>query len=125
MSGHTKWSEIRKLRPRTPEQEAAIQEGIREIRRENALTQLGRLHEVGQAELVEMLGMTPEEIARTEQADEPRLATLRRFVEALDGELIVQARYDGETFDLLQPSAMRNAQPATDDGQRATIPADG
>ncbi len=26
---------------------------------------------------------------------------MRRFIEALGGELIVQAKFDGETFDLL------------------------
>ena len=47
------------------------------------------------------LGVSQENVSRIERADEPQLSTMRRFIEALGGELIVQVRIDGETFDLL------------------------
>ncbi len=101
MSGHTPWAEIRNQRPRTPEQEAAIAEGTRAILRENALMLLRRSQRVTQQELATALGVSQVNISRIEREDEPQLSTMRRFIEALGGELIVQARIDGETFDLL------------------------
>ncbi len=101
MSGHTPWAEIRNKRARTPEQEAAIAEEARTILRENALAQLRRRHEITQEELAAALGVSQVNVSRIEHEDDPQLTTLRRFIEALGGELIVQARIDGETIDLL------------------------
>ncbi|MGI8688734.1 MAG: helix-turn-helix domain-containing protein [Thermomicrobiales bacterium] len=101
MSGHTLWTEIRSQRPRTPEQEAAIAEGTRAILRENALMRLRQNQRVTQQELATAIGVSQVNISRIEREDEPQLSTMRRFIEALGGELIVQARIDGETFDLL------------------------
>ncbi len=48
MSGHKKWSEIR--RQGTPEEEAEIAAEVRTILRENILTQLRRRNELSQEE---------------------------------------------------------------------------
>lgn len=101
MSGHTPWAEIRSQRPRTPEQEAAIAEGTRAILRENALMRLRQNQRVTQQELATAIGVSQVNISRIEREDEPQLSTMRRFVEALGGELIVQARIGDETIDLL------------------------
>lgn len=101
MSGHTKWSEIRNSHPRTPEREAAISQGVQEILRENALMRLRQHEHVTQQELAAALGVSQENISRIERADEPQLSTIRRFIEALGGKLIVQARIGDETIDLL------------------------
>lgn len=69
--------------------------------RENALTQLRRCKHMTQEELAAVLGVSQENVSRIERTAEPQIDTLRRFVEALGGELSVQARFDGETFDLL------------------------
>jgi ribosome-binding protein aMBF1 (putative translation factor) len=99
MSGHRPWSEIR--HQRSPEREAAIAEEVRAVLRENALAQLRRRREISQQELAAALGVSQVNVSRIEHADEPQIATMRRFIEALGGELIVQAKIDGETFDLL------------------------
>jgi len=68
---------------------------------------------VTQQELATALGVSQVNVSRIERADEPQLSTMRRFIEALGGELIVQARIDGETFDLLtteQPSSIASSQ---------------
>jgi DNA-binding XRE family transcriptional regulator len=101
MSGHTKWSEIRAQRKRTPEDEAAIAAGTRAILRENALMRLRRQQHLSQEELAAALGVSQENVSRIERTGEPQIDTIKRFVEALGGELIVQARIGGETFDLL------------------------
>ena len=101
MSGHTKWSEIRDQRKRNAQQEAAIAIGTRAILRENALMRLRRQQHLSQEELAAALGVSQENVSRIERTGEPQIDTIKRFVEALGGELIVQARIDGETIDLL------------------------
>lgn len=99
MSGHRPWSEIR--RQGSPEEEAEIAAEVRALLRENALSQLRRRKEISQQELAAALGVSQTRVSNIERADEPQITTMRRFIEALGGELIVQARIDGETFDLL------------------------
>lgn len=99
MSGHRPWAEIR--RTGTPEVEAQIAAEKRAILRENALTKLRQHERVTQQELAAALGTTQVNVSRIEHADEPQLSTVRRFVEALGGTLVVQARIGDETFDLL------------------------
>lgn len=99
MSGHTKWSEIR--RQSTPEEEAQIATEVRAILRENALARLRQNQRVTQQELAAALGVSQVNVSRIERADEPQLSTIRRFIEALGGELVVQARIGDETIDLL------------------------
>ncbi|MGI8688169.1 MAG: helix-turn-helix transcriptional regulator [Thermomicrobiales bacterium] len=99
MSGHRPWSEVR--HKRSAEREAAIAKDVRATLRENALAQLRRRNEISQEELAAALGVSQVRVSSIEHADAPQLATMRRFIEALGGELIVQARIDGEVFDLL------------------------
>ncbi len=99
MSGHRPWSEIR--RRGTLEEEVKIAAEVRAMLRENALMQLRRRHEISQEELAAALGISQARVSSIERADEPQLTTIRRYIEAMGGELIVQAKIDGETFDLL------------------------
>lgn len=99
MSGHLPWSEGR--HERSAEREAAIAKDVRATLRERVLAQLRRRKEITQEELAAALGVSQVRVSSIEHADEPQLRTMRRFIEALGGELIVQARIDGETFDLL------------------------
>ncbi len=111
MSGHRPWSEIR--HQRSPEREAAIAAEVRAVLRENALMQLRRRREISQQELAAALGVSQVNVSRIEHENDLQLSTMRRFIEALGGELIVQARIDGETFDLLsteQSSSIASSQ---------------
>ncbi len=105
MSGRKKWSEIRNHHAFSPEDEREIAAGVRTLLRENALAQLRRRKKISQEELAAALGISQVRVSSIERADEPQLRTMRRFIEALGGELIVQAKIDGETFDLLAPDA--------------------
>jgi DNA-binding XRE family transcriptional regulator len=77
MSGHRKWPEVRHTR--SPEWEAAIADEVRTILRENALAQLRRRKEITQEELA-ALGVSQVNVSRIERADEPQIATLRRYI---------------------------------------------
>jgi len=99
MSGRRPWSQIRQ--PRPPEEEAEIAAGVRDVLRENALNRLRRREHVSQQELARLLGVSQANISRIEHESDPQISTMRRFIEALGGELIVQARIGDETIDLL------------------------
>jgi DNA-binding XRE family transcriptional regulator len=99
VSGHKKWSEVR--HHYSPEDEDKIAANVRTGLRENALSQLRRRKEISQQELAAALGVSQVNVSRIEREDDLQLTTMRRFIEALGGELIVQAKIDGETFDLL------------------------
>ena len=99
MSGHRPWAEIR--HKGTPEEEAETAAETREILRENALDKLRQRHHVTQRELTAALEGSQAHGSRIEGEDEPQLATMHRFIEALGGELIVQARIGDEVIDLL------------------------
>ena len=99
MSGHRPWSEVR--HQRSPEREAEVAAEVRAVLRENALLQLRRRHQISQEELAAALGISQARVSSIERAGEPQIDTMRRYIEALGGELIVQAKIDGETFDLL------------------------
>lgn len=101
MSGHKKWAEIRNHHAFTAEQEAEIAADVRAMLRENALMQLRRRHELTQEELAAALGISQARVSDIERAGEPQITTMRRYIEALGGTLVVQAKFDDETFDLL------------------------
>jgi DNA-binding XRE family transcriptional regulator len=102
MSGRHKWSDIR--RQGSPEEEAEIANEVRAMLRENALAQLRRKSEISQQELAAALGVSQMNISRIEHSLDSQISTVRRFIEGIGGELIVQAKIDGETFDLLTPA---------------------
>lgn len=52
-------------------------------------------------ELAEALGMAQSNSSRIEHEDDPQVSTIRKFVEALGGELVLQAKIGEETIDLL------------------------
>jgi predicted transcriptional regulator len=56
---------------------------------------------VPQHELAWALGVAQSNISRIEHQDDPQISTVRRFVEALGGELVLRARIGDETIDLL------------------------
>ncbi len=118
MSGHRKWSEIRHRY--SAEEEAIIADNVRSMLRENALAQLRRHKELSQRELAAALGVSQVNISRIEHEDDLQITTMRRFIEALGGELIVQARIDGETFDLLDTK--ESIAPPSPEGSDAQTP---
>lgn len=87
MSGHYPWSEIR--HKGTPQEEAETAAETREILRENALDKLRQQRHVTQRELAAALDEPHANVSRIEGEDEPQLATMRRFIEALGGDEVI------------------------------------
>lgn len=93
--------EIRAQRARTPEAEAEIAAGTRAILAENTLNRLRAHQRVTQQEFAAALGTAQANVSLVEAEGDPQLSTVRQFVEALGGTLIVQAKIGDETIDLL------------------------
>ncbi len=65
------------------------------------LRKLREHRKVTQHELAEALGVAQSNISRIEHEDDPQVSTVRKFVEALGGELVLQAKIGDEMIDLL------------------------
>ena len=97
-----KFNEIAAEIEASPERRARVDAYEREMREQILVLQGLREHrKVTQHELAEALGVAQSNISRIEHQDDPQVSTVRRFVEALGGELILQAKIGDETIDLL------------------------
>jgi DNA-binding Xre family transcriptional regulator len=77
-----------------PERRAQIEEGTREILTAVRLVELRRERGLTQVQLAERLGMTQENVSRIERAEDTQLSTIRRYIEALGGNLELHAVFE-------------------------------
>ncbi len=97
-----KFNEIAAEIEANPERRARVDAYEREMRDQIMLLQKLREHrKVTQHELAEALGVAQSNISRIEHEDDPQVSTIRKFVEALGGELVLQAKIGDEVIDLL------------------------
>lgn len=97
MSGHRKWSEIRREVRSKPGAEAEIARYKNEMLEEIRLAELRRARDFTQVRLAEAMGKTQPEVSRIERETDLYLSTLRSYVEAMGGELRLTAVFpDGE-----------------------------
>lgn len=76
------------LAKESPEMQARIAERVEEASLRIALSMLRDELNISQTELAAMMGIKQPSVARMEQPDnDPRLSTLKRYVQALGGEL--------------------------------------
>ena len=91
----TKWSEVRgQLVP--SDQEAAAAEGRRALRDALGLARIRAERQVTQVELAARLDRSQGNISELERRSDVYLSSLREYVEALGGELEVNAIFDGQ-----------------------------
>lgn len=91
----TKWSEIRsRLVP--ADQEAAAAEGRQALRDALGLSAIRSSRQVTQVQLAARLGKSQGNISEMERRTDVYLSSLREYVEALGGELEVNAVFAGE-----------------------------
>jgi transcriptional regulator with XRE-family HTH domain len=102
--GTKPWREIRKTRSKlTADEQAQID---REVKDENArirvtLEQIRKARHQTQHQLAEQLGTNQGALSRLERQSDLYISTLRRFVEAMGGELILLARFgDGPQLEV-------------------------
>ncbi|MCL2726537.1 MAG: helix-turn-helix transcriptional regulator [Polyangiaceae bacterium] len=88
-----KWTTWKELKARTlsPERQARIHEEAMAEIRENELRELREIAGKTQADVASVAGFEQSELSRIERREDHLLSTLRRYVEALGGELEVVA----------------------------------
>ena len=86
-----KWTDIKaRLKPETRER---IEAGARGLSEELHLAQLRKAKGLTQEAMAELLGVSQAEVSKMERRTELYVGTLRKFVEAMNGELVLAARF--------------------------------
>jgi transcriptional regulator with XRE-family HTH domain len=107
----TKWSELKARM--SPERRRALEE--RTARTLRRLAEIRKARGFTQATLADAMGAPQSQIAQLEHQTDVYLSTLRRFVEAMGGELDLVARFpDGEEV------GVSLAEPRTEEPEPAT-----
>ena len=85
---------FRKLREKMdPERQERIRKRTEEMMAELPLQELRQARALSQQELAEVLGLNQATISKLERRTDMYLSSLRRFVEAMGGELEISARF--------------------------------
>lgn len=90
MKRHT-WSEI-KARVK-PETQARIESEARRLSEELHLPQIRKARGLTQEAMADLLGVSQAEVSKMERRSELYIGTLKKFIEAMDGELVLAARF--------------------------------
>lgn len=89
------WAAVRGRR--SPEAEAAIADAVTGLRHAMRLEDIRKARSLTQATLAVTMDASQGEISKIERREDVYLSTLRRFIEAMGGELVVAARFpDGD-----------------------------
>ncbi len=95
-----RWSEIRAGRKLAPEVDERIRRDARREALEMTLRALRETTGMTQEQVAQLTEMTQSQLSRVESRDDHLLSTLRRYVEALGGEIEVVAVVNGKRIRL-------------------------
>jgi DNA-binding transcriptional regulator YiaG len=85
------WNDIKgRLKPET---KTLIESRSRDLAEQLHLAQLRKAKGLTQEAMAELLGVSQAEVSKTERRAELYVGTLRKFIEAMDGELVLAARF--------------------------------
>jgi transcriptional regulator with XRE-family HTH domain len=91
----TKWRTIREKMD--PERQERIRKRTEELLAELPLQELRQARALSQQEMAEVLGLNQATVSKLERRTDMYLSSLRRFVEAMGGELEISANFpDGK-----------------------------
>jgi DNA-binding transcriptional regulator YiaG len=95
MTGHRKFSELRARM--TPERRGRNQAERARLLAEMPLAELRQAQELTQTTIAELLETSQGEVSKIEKRTDMYVSTLRRYIEAMGGQLDVVARFpDGD-----------------------------
>jgi DNA-binding transcriptional regulator YiaG len=86
-----KWTDI-KARTR-PETRRRIEAEAQRLSEDLHLSQLRKARGLTQETMAELLGVSQAEVSKMERRTELYVGTLRKFIEAMNGELVIAARF--------------------------------
>jgi DNA-binding XRE family transcriptional regulator len=104
-----KWSEIKdRIKPQT---RARIETAARSLSEDLHLSQLRKARGLTQETMADLLGVTQAEVSKMERRTELYVGTLRKFIEAMNGELVIAARFaDGVEVPITLSGAEEDAR---------------
>jgi len=88
-----KWSDI-KARTK-PDTRTRMEAEARRLSDDLHLSQLRKARGLTQETMAELLGVSQAEVSKMERRTELYVGTLRKFIEAMNGELVIAARFAG------------------------------
>jgi predicted XRE-type DNA-binding protein len=91
MTGHHKFADL--VGRKSPEWRAEVDRLTAELQAEMDLAQLRAARQLSQAALGEILHVEQPAVAKLEKRTDMYVSTLRRFIEAMGGELEITARF--------------------------------
>ena len=86
-----KWTDI-KARTK-PETRRRIEAEVQRLSEDLHLSQLRKARGLTQETMAELLGVSQAEVSKMERRTELYVGTLRKFIEAMNGELVIAARF--------------------------------
>ena len=86
-----KWTDI-KARTK-PETRRRIEAQAQRLSEDLHLSQLRKARGLTQETMAELLGVSQAEVSKMERRTELYVGTLRKFIEAMNGELVIAARF--------------------------------
>jgi DNA-binding transcriptional regulator YiaG len=86
-----KWTDI-KARTK-PETRRRIETEAQRLSEDLHLSQLRKARGLTQETMAELLGVSQAEVSKMERRTELYVGTLRKFIEAMNGELVIAARF--------------------------------
>jgi len=86
-----KWTDI-KARTK-PETRRRIEAASQRLSEDLHLSQLRKARGLTQETMAELLGVSQAEVSKMERRTELYVGTLRKFIEAMNGELVIAARF--------------------------------
>ena len=95
MAGRTPFSSL--VSHLSAERRGAVALKAARLREQMSLVELRKARNFSQEQVAETLSIGQPAVAKIERRSDPHLSTLRRYVEALGGELVVTARFADET----------------------------
>ncbi len=99
MPSTKKWSELRAAHSKP----GVVEKGDADRAKHAALLgEIRRARQMTQEALAEALGMTQSEISKVEHRTDVYVSTLRRYIEAMGGELEIVARFPNGSIEIIQ-----------------------
>ena len=92
----------------SPESQARAEAMTRQLLEEMPLNELRRAHEMAQTTIGELLGMSQPEVSKLEQRSDALISTVRRYVQAMGGELEIVARFPDGTVKINQFNELKS-----------------
>ncbi|MGH7963854.1 MAG: helix-turn-helix domain-containing protein [Candidatus Binatia bacterium] len=95
----------------SPEARARANEKARALRGEMELTEIRHAHQLSQEELASLLGVGQAAVAKLEKRTDMYISTLRRFIEAMGGELRIIAHFPDHDVHIQNFTELREKTP--------------